>query len=53
MSNEVMRAHIGLYVNDYSLDLGDKGKQTINYMLMKMIEIGLIKEIPKEIFFNS
>jgi 1,4-dihydroxy-6-naphthoate synthase len=29
MSEEVMRQHIDLYVNDFSLKLGDKGKQAI------------------------
>jgi 1,4-dihydroxy-6-naphthoate synthase len=29
MSEEVMRKHIDLYVNDYSLDLGDQGKEAI------------------------
>ena len=29
MSEEVMRQHIDLYVNDFSLELGDKGKQAI------------------------
>lgn len=30
MSEEVMRKHIGLYVNDYSLDLGDDGMKAVN-----------------------
>lgn len=30
MSEEVMRSHIDLYVNDYSLDLGTEGKNAIN-----------------------
>ena len=29
MSEEVMRQHIDLYVNDYSLDLGNDGKKAI------------------------
>ena len=29
MSEEVMRQHIDLYVNDYSLELGNEGKQAI------------------------
>jgi 1,4-dihydroxy-6-naphthoate synthase len=29
MSEDVMRQHIELYVNNYSLDLGDEGKQAI------------------------
>lgn len=30
MNEEVMRQHINLYVNDYSLDLGNEGKQAVN-----------------------
>jgi 1,4-dihydroxy-6-naphthoate synthase len=29
MSEEVMRQHIDLYVNNYSLDLGTDGRQAI------------------------
>ena len=32
MSEEVMRSHINLYVNDFSLDLGEKGKAAISKM---------------------
>ena len=30
MSEDVMRRHIELYVNDYSLDLGEEGRKAIN-----------------------
>ena len=33
MSEEVMRKHIDLYVNNYSIDLGEKGKNAIEYLL--------------------
>ena len=33
MSEEVMRKHIDLYVNDYSLDLGEGGKAAIHKLL--------------------
>ena len=33
MEEEVMRKHIDLYVNDYSIDLGEKGKDAILQML--------------------
>ncbi|MBS4065084.1 MAG: 1,4-dihydroxy-6-naphthoate synthase [Chitinophagaceae bacterium] len=33
MSEEVMRMHIDLYVNNYSLDLGDEGMQAVNNLL--------------------
>jgi 1,4-dihydroxy-6-naphthoate synthase len=33
MSEEVMRQHINLYVNDYSLALGDEGKKAVQTLL--------------------
>ncbi len=33
MTEEVMRKHIDLYVNEYSLDLGDEGKEAIRTLL--------------------
>ena len=33
MSEAVMRKHIDLYVNDYSINLGEEGKNTINKLL--------------------
>lgn len=33
MSEDVMRKHIDLYVNDYSINLGDEGKKTIKKLL--------------------
>ncbi|HSN62212.1 MAG TPA: hypothetical protein VLR49_14830, partial [Ferruginibacter sp.] len=29
MSEDVMRKHINLYVNEYSFDLGDEGKSAV------------------------
>ena len=51
MRSDVMQSHIDLYVNEYSLNLGTKGKETINFMLEKMKENRQIEEIPKDIFF--
>ena len=33
MSEDVMRKHIDLYVNDYSINLGDEGRNTIKKLL--------------------
>jgi len=32
MSEDVMRQHIELYVNNYSLDLGEEGKKAIEVL---------------------
>jgi 1,4-dihydroxy-6-naphthoate synthase len=41
MREEVMKKHIALYVNDYSLDLGDTGIEAIRLMMRKGEEVGL------------
>jgi 1,4-dihydroxy-6-naphthoate synthase len=42
MSDDVMRAHIGLYVNDYSVDLGDDGKAAIEQLFERAAARDLI-----------
>ncbi len=42
MSLEVCTAHIGLYVNDFSTDLGDEGIQAISCLLQRAEKAGLI-----------
>ncbi len=46
MSEEVMKKHIALYVNDFSLDLGEVGERAIQLMFNKAKELNLfsIKE---------
>jgi len=50
MRPEVMKSHIDLYVNEYSLDLGETGYNTIRFMLDKMKETRQIDEIPSDLF---
>ena len=50
MSEEVMYKHIDLYVNKYSIDLGDEGKQAIHLLFEKAQELGVINKIEEEIF---
>ncbi len=53
MSEEVMYKHIHLYVNNYSIDIGAKGKQAVQLLFNKAQETGIISEIKEEIFINS
>lgn len=41
MSEDVMRKHIDLYVNDYSLDLGDKGRGAVKKLMDVYNEIAV------------
>jgi 1,4-dihydroxy-6-naphthoate synthase len=52
MEEEVMRKHIRLYVNDYTTDLGDKGRAAINTLFEKAKAGGIIKNnLPASIFY--
>lgn len=53
MSEEVMYKHIELYVNNYSIDLGMEGKRAINVLFDKAVEIGLIPNVPDEIYLDK
>ena len=44
MEEDVMRKHIQLYVNDYSTDLGENGRNAINTLFEKAKAGGLLKE---------
>ncbi len=50
MHDDVIKKHIELYVNEYSLDLGDKGKRAVKLLFDKAQEMGLIEKIEEEIF---
>jgi 1,4-dihydroxy-6-naphthoate synthase len=50
MSEEVMYKHIVLYVNKFSVDLGNKGKQAVNVMFQKAMEKKIITGINENLF---
>lgn len=52
MSEEVMYKHIELYVNKYSLDLGEEGRKAIKLLFETAREKGIIPEIEQDIFLN-
>lgn len=43
MSEEVMKKHIALYVNDFSVDLGQKGIEAVELMFNKAKELALFE----------
>ena len=43
MSDTVMQAHIALYVNDYSFDLGSEGEAAITALFTRAARVGLIE----------
>jgi len=42
LADEVIDSHIGLYVNDFSIDLGDEGLAAVTTLLSKAEERGII-----------
>ncbi|MCF6242829.1 MAG: 1,4-dihydroxy-6-naphthoate synthase [Bacteroidales bacterium] len=52
MDEDVMYQHIKLYVNDYSLDLGSKGKSAIKKLYETASELKVIPEMPEDIFLK-
>lgn len=50
MDEEVMLKHIRLYVNDYSADLGEKGRQAVTYLLEKAAGSGVISGLRQPLF---
>ena len=52
MGKDVMRKHINLYVNEYTTDLGENGREAINTLFQKAKDAGLIKgELPESVFY--
>jgi len=50
MEPAVMQKHIQLYVNDFSVDLGDTGKHAVELMMRKAKELNLIRDLNSELF---
>ena len=50
MDDTVMRSHIALYVNNFSVSLGTEGRSAITFLSHKAFENGLYKELPEGIF---
>jgi 1,4-dihydroxy-6-naphthoate synthase len=48
--DEIAREHINLYVNDFSLSLGEEGRQAIRKLFAVAQEKGVIESLPERIF---
>jgi len=47
---EIAREHIKLYVNDFSISLGEEGRQAIRKLFAVAQERGVIESLPERIF---
>jgi 1,4-dihydroxy-6-naphthoate synthase len=52
MDEAVMKKHIALYVNDFSIDLGKTGKEAVELLFNKAIENKLIEGLAPRIFVS-
>jgi 1,4-dihydroxy-6-naphthoate synthase len=53
MDSTVMNNHIKLFVNEYTLHLGNKGRQAIKTLFRIAGEKGVIPSLPEKIFLTS
>ena len=53
MDSTIMNNHIKLFVNEFTLDLGKKGKKAINELFRISGEKGVIPSMPCKIFLTS
>lgn len=52
MDSTVMNNHIKLYVNEFTLNLGSKGREAINRLFSVAGERGVIPQLPQKIFLT-
>ncbi|MGO1243154.1 MAG: 1,4-dihydroxy-6-naphthoate synthase [Sphingobacterium sp.] len=52
MDEEVMYKHISLYVNKYSIELGEQGRAAIQTMFDKAVSLKIIPSIRKDLFLT-
>jgi 1,4-dihydroxy-6-naphthoate synthase len=53
MSEDVMYKHIDLYVNDYSVDLGPRGRQAIELLFDRAVRAGIIPRVNQPLFLSE
>lgn len=52
MSDEVMYKHIDLYVNDYSVGLGEEGRKAVTCLFDRARAAGIIPDVPANLFLD-
>jgi 1,4-dihydroxy-6-naphthoate synthase len=52
MREEIIRAHIDLYVNKFTLSLDAEGKNAVERLFIEAKDIGLISNLPASIFIS-
>lgn len=52
LNDNVIKKHIDLYVNNYSISMGEKGREAIKTLFNKAKELNIIPEMKDEIFIS-
>ena len=50
MDDEVIQKHIGLYVNNYTVELGEIGKNAVQLLFQQAEKAGIITALPDNVF---
>ncbi len=50
LNDEVIKKHIGLYVNNFTADLGEKGKSAVETLFERAKKEKIIASVPEDIF---
>jgi 1,4-dihydroxy-6-naphthoate synthase len=50
MNDDVMRSHIALYVNDFSDDLGETGRDAVRALFLRAHEAGVLGRAMDPVF---
>lgn len=50
MDDPVIQQHIDLYVNDFSIDIGDEGEAAVRTLLQKAQQAGVVPDIDQPLF---
>jgi 1,4-dihydroxy-6-naphthoate synthase len=50
LSDDVINRHIDLYVNDFSIDVGDEGKRAVTELLSRAEDAGIIPKSDLDVF---
>ncbi len=53
LEDEVINQHINLYVNDYSLEIGEEGERAVKELFRRAEERGIIKSSQKPLLISS
>lgn len=53
MDEEVMKKHIELYVNEFSIDLGEKGRYAVESLFNLAVENKIIPEVHPQLFIQK